>query len=54
MRSKLLCSTIYMLFDHPKTGISLKDRSLYGELREYVPIQVSPKFNLLLPHGCFE
>ena len=37
-RSKPFCSTIYMKFGNPKFGNSLKDRMLYGELKEYVPI----------------
>ena len=35
-RSKPLCSTIYVKFDDPKAGNSLKDRRLRGELKECV------------------
>ena len=34
MRSKPLCSTLYMTFDDLKAGNSLKDRSLHSELKE--------------------
>ena len=37
-RSKSLCSTIYVKFNDPKTGNSLKDRRLCGKLKECVPI----------------
>ena len=37
-RSKPLCSTIYVKFDDPKAGNSLKDRRLLGELKECLPI----------------
>ena len=43
MRSKALCSTIYMTFDNPKVGNSLKSRKLYGELKESVPIAARAK-----------
>ena len=33
-----LCSTIYVKFDDPKAGNSLKDRRFYDDLKEYVPI----------------
>ena len=37
-RSKPLCSTVYVEFDDPKAGNSLKDRRLCGELKQCVPI----------------
>ena len=37
-KSKPLCSTIYVKFDDPKAGNSMKDRRLRGELKECVPI----------------
>ena len=37
-RSKPLCGTIYVKFDDPKAGNSLKDRRLCGELKACVPI----------------
>ena len=37
-RSKTLCSTVYVEFDHPKAGNSLKDTRLCGELKQCVPI----------------
>ena len=42
-RSKPLCSTIYVKFDDPKAGNSLKDRSLLGELKECLPIAIRAK-----------
>ena len=39
MRSKPLCSTIYVKFDDPKAENLLKDRKwVHGELKECVPI----------------
>ena len=37
-RSKPLCSTVYVKFDDPKAGNSLKDRRLRNELKDCVPI----------------
>ena len=37
-RSNFLFSTIYVKFDDPKTGSSLKNWRFRGELKEYVPI----------------
>ena len=42
-RSKPLCSTIYVKFDDPKTGNSMKDRRLCGKLKECVPITARAK-----------
>ena len=42
-RSKPACSTIYVKFDDPKTGNSMKDRRLCGELKECVPITARAK-----------
>ena len=42
-RSKPLCSTIYMKFDDPKAGNSMKDKRLCGELKECVPITTTAK-----------
>ena len=42
-RSKPLCSTIYVKFDDPKAGNSMKDRRLRGELKECVPITATAK-----------
>ena len=42
-RSKPLCSTIYVKFDEPKAGNSMKDRRLRGELKECVPITAKAK-----------
>ena len=42
-RSKLLGSTIYVKFDEPKTGNSLKDRRLHDGLKECVPIAARAK-----------
>ena len=42
-RLKQLCITIYVKFDDPKAGISLKDRRLCGELKECVPITARAK-----------
>ena len=42
-RSKPLCSTIYVKFDDPKAGNSMKDRRLRGELKECVPITARAK-----------
>ena len=42
-RSKPLCSKIYMKFDDPKVGNSLKDRTCCGELKECVPITARAK-----------
>ena len=36
MRSKLLCCAINVKFNDPKTGNSLKNRRLCGELKECV------------------
>ena len=33
-RSKPLCCAIYVKFDDPKAGSSMKDRKLCGELKE--------------------
>ena len=41
-RSKQLCS-IYMKFDEPKAGNSLKDRKFCGEVKEYVSIPAREK-----------
>ena len=46
-RSKPLCCTIYVKFDDPKAGNSLKDRRLRGELKEYIPITARAKKFLL-------
>ena len=43
MRSKPLFSTIYVKFDDPKAGNSLKDRRPTGELKDYVPITARAK-----------
>ena len=43
VRSKPLCSTIYVKFDDPKAGNSLNDWRLCGELKECVPITVRAK-----------
>ena len=42
-RSKPLCSTIYVKFDDPKAGDSMRDRRLRGELKECVPITARAK-----------
>ena len=42
-RSKPLCNTIYVKFDDPKAGNSLKDGRLRGELKECVPITAITK-----------
>ena len=42
-RSRPLCSTIYVKFDYPKAGNSMKDRRLRGELKECVPITAKAK-----------
>ena len=42
-RSKPLCSAIYVKFDDPKAGNSIKDRRLHGELKECVPITAIAK-----------
>ena len=42
-RSKPLCSTLYVKFDDPKAGNSMKDRRLHGELKECVPITARAK-----------
>ena len=42
-RSRSLYSTIYVKFDYPKAGNSLKDRRLRGELKECVPITARTK-----------
>ena len=42
-RSKPLCSTIYVKFDDPKAGNSMKDRRLCGEFKVCVPITVRAK-----------
>ena len=42
-RSKPLCSTIYVKFDDPEPGNSMKDRKLRGELKECVPITATAK-----------
>ena len=41
--SKPLCSTIYVKFNDPKAGNSLKDRRLRGDLKERVPITARAK-----------
>ena len=41
--SKPLCSTVYVKFDDPKAGNSLKDRRLCGELKECVTITARAK-----------
>ena len=42
-RSRPLCSTIYVKFDYPKAGNSMKGRRLHGELKECVPITAGAK-----------
>ena len=42
-RSQPLCSTVYVKFDDPKAGNSLKDRRLRGELKECRPITAREK-----------
>ena len=42
-RLKPLCSTVYVKFDEPKAGNSLKDRRLRGELKECVSITARAK-----------
>ena len=42
-RSKPLCSTVYVKFDDPKAGNSLKDGRLRGELKECVSITARAK-----------
>ena len=42
-RLKPLCSTIYVKFDDPKAGSSLKDRRLRDESKECVPITARTK-----------
>ena len=42
-RSKPLYSAIYVKFDDPKAGISLKDRRLCSDLKECVPIPVKKR-----------
>ena len=42
-RSKPLCSTIYVKFDDPKAGNSMKGRRFRGELKECVPITARAK-----------
>ena len=42
-RSKPLRTTIYVKFDDPKTGNSLKDKRLCGELKESVSITARAK-----------
>ena len=42
-RSRPLCSTIYVKFDYPKAGNSMKDRRLRGELKECVPVTARAK-----------
>ena len=37
-RAKSLFSTIYVKFDDPKAGNALKDRGLWDELKESVPL----------------
>ena len=46
-RSKPLCITIYVKFNDPKAGNSLKDRRCCGELKECVPITARAKKFLL-------
>ena len=43
MRSKPLFSTIYVRFDDPKAGSSLKGRRLCVELKECMPISARTK-----------
>ena len=43
IRSNSLCSTIYVKFDDPKAGNSMKDRRLQNELKECVPITARTK-----------
>ena len=38
MRPKAFCSTIFVKFDDPKVGNSLKDERLCSELKEFVSI----------------
>ena len=47
MKSKPLCSAIYVKFDHPKAGNSLTDRRLHNQLNECVPIPARIKTFLL-------
>ena len=42
-RSKPLCIIIYVKFDDPKAGSSLKDRRLQGELKECVSVTARAK-----------
>ena len=42
-RPKTLFSTMYVKFDYPKSGNSLKDRRLRGEWKECVPITTRAK-----------
>ena len=42
-RSKPLASKIYVKFEDPTAGNSLKDRRLHGELKESVPITARAK-----------
>ena len=42
-RSRPHCSTIYVKFDYPKAGNSMKGRRLHGELKECVPITAGAK-----------
>ena len=43
IRSNSLCSTIYVKFDDPKAGNSMKDRRLQNELKECLPITARTK-----------
>ena len=47
MKSKPLCSAIYVKFDHPKAGNSLTDGRLHNQLNECVPIPARIKTFLL-------
>ena len=43
IRSNSFCITIYVKFDDTKTGNSMKDRRLWNELKECVPITYRTK-----------
>ena len=43
IRSNSLCSTMYVKFDNPKAGNSMKDRRLQSEIKECVPITAKTK-----------
>ena len=43
VRSNSLCSTIYVKFDDPKAGTSMKNEKFWNELKECVPITARTK-----------